>query len=138
MRFEIVASEEDWTDRDWSEFANALAIRIIKAINGLGAWVSDGAEVSDGAIYETASRRAAPESHAEMDKLMAIIEDVNDHDRECEIPPVGWRCTRRKGHSGPCAAVPSPEDLALVERGMNRLREATGGQSSGLFAGDEK
>jgi hypothetical protein len=50
---EIVASEEDWTDRDWSEFANALAIRIIKAINGLGAWVSDGAEVSDGAAPET-------------------------------------------------------------------------------------
>ena len=79
---EIVASEEDWTDRDWSEFAKrACHTHHKKAINGLGAWVSDGAEGKRRRGYETASRRAAPESHAEMDKLMAIIEDVNDHDR---------------------------------------------------------
>ena len=24
---------------------------------------------------------------------------------ECDVPPTGWRCTRRKGHDGPCAAV---------------------------------
>jgi hypothetical protein len=23
----------------------------------------------------------------------------------CDVPPAGWRCTRAKGHSGPCAAV---------------------------------
>ena len=23
----------------------------------------------------------------------------------CRIPPVGWVCTRGKGHDGPCAAV---------------------------------
>lgn len=25
--------------------------------------------------------------------------------RECTLPPAGWRCTRRAGHDGPCAAV---------------------------------
>lgn len=25
--------------------------------------------------------------------------------RECPTPP-GWRCTRKPGHSGPCAAIP--------------------------------
>lgn len=24
---------------------------------------------------------------------------------ECPLPPAGWRCTRRAGHEGPCAAV---------------------------------
>lgn len=23
----------------------------------------------------------------------------------CTLPPAGWRCTRRAGHDGPCAAV---------------------------------
>lgn len=26
----------------------------------------------------------------------------------CDLPPKGWHCTRRKGHTGPCAAVPVP------------------------------
>jgi hypothetical protein len=30
-------------------------------------------------------------------------------DTTCPIPPTGWYCTRRKGHPGPCAAVPEPE-----------------------------
>lgn len=24
---------------------------------------------------------------------------------ECPLPPASWRCTRRAGHDGPCAAV---------------------------------
>lgn len=27
-------------------------------------------------------------------------------DRECRVPPPGWRCTRMPGHDGPCAALP--------------------------------
>lgn len=42
---------------------------------------------------------------------------------ECDVPPLGWHCTRGKDHTGPCAAIESPEDVALVERGMARLRE---------------
>lgn len=33
-------------------------------------------EVSDGAIYAAASRRAAPEWHAEMDKLLGISDEM--------------------------------------------------------------
>lgn len=25
----------------------------------------------------------------------------------CEVPPEGWACTRKPGHDGPCAAVPT-------------------------------
>lgn len=46
----------------------------------------------------------------------------DEADDECDVPPIGWRCTRSKGHSGPCAAIECPEDIALVERGMKRLR----------------
>jgi hypothetical protein len=24
----------------------------------------------------------------------------------CDVPPAGWYCTRKRGHSGPCAALP--------------------------------
>jgi hypothetical protein len=27
----------------------------------------------------------------------------------CELPPLGWRCSRAKGHEGPCAARPLEE-----------------------------
>jgi len=30
----------------------------------------------------------------------------NHEATECDLPPVGWRCTRESGHDGPCAAVP--------------------------------
>jgi hypothetical protein len=41
---------------------------------------------------------------------------VNEHDprsswsvvisTHCTVPPPGWKCTRAKGHDGPCAAIP--------------------------------
>ena len=43
-------------------------------------------------------------------------------DGECDLPPRGWRCTRVKGHSGPCAAVECPWEIEIVERAMARLR----------------
>ena len=49
---------------------------------------------------------------------------VDENDSECEAPPIGWRCTRTRGHDGPCAAVVSPEDRAFVERSMRRIRDA--------------
>jgi len=47
-----------------------------------------------------------------------------DGEVQCDLPPFGWRCTRQAGHEGPCAAVEAPEDQALVERGMERLKAA--------------
>ncbi len=30
----------------------------------------------------------------------------------CTIPPKGWHCTRKRGHEGPCAAIPVAEPVA--------------------------
>lgn len=56
--------------------------------------------------------------------LAAFVEMTDPEVNECQIPPVGWRCTSSAGHEGPCAAVEAPEDAALVASAMQRLREA--------------
>jgi len=50
--------------------------------------------------------------------------DYDEADSRCDLPPFGWRCTRAKGHEGPCAAVECQDDIELVARGMDRLRES--------------
>lgn len=56
----------------------------------------------------------------------ALSQAIEQEEREeCQIPPLGWRCTREAGHDGPCAAVEAPEDVEFVKKGMERLREAT-------------
>ena len=42
----------------------------------------------------------------------------------CHAPPLGWRCTRKAGHEGPCAAVEYEDDKQFVERGMQRICDA--------------
>ena len=32
--------------------------------------------------------------------------------RQCQLPPVGWYCTRKPGHDGPCAAHPGTAPVA--------------------------
>ncbi len=43
------------------------------------------------------------------DDKWRIVEKINEAPKseggECQVPPAGWRCTRERGHSGPCAAV---------------------------------
>ena len=56
--------------------------------------------------------------------LAAFVEMTDQESNECQLPPLGWRCTRSEGHEGPCAAVEAPEDAALVASAMQRLREA--------------
>ena len=65
----------------------------------------------------------AVQSQWETSRALASFLDA-EADNECDVPPLGWRCTRGRGHDGPCAAVECPEDVAFVERGMARLREA--------------
>lgn len=40
----------------------------------------------------------------------------------CELPPIGWACTREAGHDGPCAAVPadSADDYVAYLRYVQR------------------
>lgn len=57
--------------------------------------------------------------------MLAAAPAAPDHSAtvpECMVPPLGWRCTRGAGHAGPCAAVEYPDDVRLVEKGMQRLR----------------
>ena len=45
----------------------------------------------------------ATRAFGQMQKLRRALE-AREH-QECTLPPAGWRCTRRAGHDGPCAAV---------------------------------
>lgn len=33
-------------------------------------------------------------------------QDCKNCECQCSLPPKGWRCTRGRGHTGPCAAIP--------------------------------
>ncbi len=35
--------------------------------------------------------------------------------QQCQLPPSGWRCTRIKGHDGPCAALPYNDTQAELK-----------------------
>lgn len=41
--------------------------------------------------------------------------------RRCEVPPEGWYCTRRPGHDGPCAALPT-EQPTTERVALERIR----------------
>lgn len=32
----------------------------------------------------------------------------------CTVPPSGWLCTRHRGHTGPCAAIPDSLEHSIV------------------------
>lgn len=35
------------------------------------------------------------------------LEMIHDGEAMCQMPPLGWYCTRQAGHEGPCAAWPT-------------------------------
>lgn len=67
------------------------------------------------------------QAHATIDDLCAQmkVDFLNAQEpSHCDIPPSGWRCTRAPGHEGPCAAVDAREDMALIQRGLDRVNAA--------------
>lgn len=42
-----------------------------------------------------------------------ILDDIIP---ECDRPPIGWRCSRMRGHQGPCAAIPVDVRAPLLKR----------------------
>ena len=44
---------------------------------------------------------------SELDSDIESAPDVNQGSDACEVPPIGWWCSREKGHDGPCAARPT-------------------------------
>ena len=63
-------------------------------------------------------RRLIDSALAELAQADSVQEDA------CHAPPLGWRCTRKAGHEGPCAAVEYEDEKQFVERGMQRIRDA--------------
>lgn len=66
----VLETVSDDDGEDWM-IAMSLTAHIKAALDG-----QDGDLFSDGAIYAAASRRAAPEWHAEMDKLLGISDEM--------------------------------------------------------------
>lgn len=64
---------------------------------------------------------SAPKAAPGASELAAIEKEIAE---TCMNTPPGWRCTRKAGHDGPCAAVSCPEDLEFVAKGMKRLQGA--------------
>jgi len=82
----------------------------------------------------TTANKAGPDTYrvqplAVKDGMQLVDHADEDDDEErghqvCRmLLPLGWRCTRGAGHDGPCAAVAYPDDVEIVERAMQRLRE---------------
>lgn len=69
----------------------------------------------------TVTEQAAPKAAPGEQDLASIEQEIAE---TCMNTPPGWRCTRKAGHDGPCAAVSCPEDLEFVASGMERIRKA--------------
>lgn len=88
-------------------------------------------ELMDAQAFEHAARailalrpQAVPMTDEQRREVfMAGYEAAEQDATVCQVPPHGWHCTRKAGHEGPCAAVET-DDAELVQRGMDRLREA--------------
>lgn len=52
-----------------------------------------------------------------------ILDMARDLDNECDVPPIGWRCTREKGHEGPCAALPMKGYEEILEEALKLSNE---------------
>lgn len=50
-------------------------------------------------LLEAADAGVQAQHHAIRERHDMLVQRV------CQLPPDGWRCMRRAGHSGPCAAV---------------------------------
>lgn len=75
------------------------------------------------AALQSAQPAAAVSDEQRREDFMAGYAAAEQDATVCQVPPVGWRCTRKAGHDGPCAAAET-DDADFVQRGMDRLREA--------------
>lgn len=47
-----------------------------------------------------------------LEEINTTLKRLDETAEECDVPPSGWRCTRPKGHDGPCAALPTQPESA--------------------------
>jgi hypothetical protein len=50
-----------------------------------------------------------------LEEINATLKRLDQSAEECDVPPPGWRCTRLKGHDGPCAAWPTEPEAWSVD-----------------------
>jgi hypothetical protein len=50
-----------------------------------------------------------------LEEINATLKRLDESAEECDVPPPGWRCTRPKGHDGPCAAWPAEPEPESVD-----------------------
>ena len=60
----------------------------------------------DNVYGSDAATTVAVLTHAQANELADILRGFAGQTRACTKPPPGWRCTRERGHEGPCAAWP--------------------------------
>lgn len=58
-----------------------------------------------GVLAQSALNQQARAVGAMVEQSKVLRGPFGSHDSKCTVPPPGWRCTRAKGHDGPCAAV---------------------------------
>ncbi len=116
-----------------SQEGEGLALRAIKAVT---ATAKDGAAgLSRIMAITNAAGVQAPYSDLLQDPAVALIVErprtewahlFKPDATGCAIPPDGWQCSRARGHTGPCAATPTPptlsEDLREALEKISRLR----------------
>lgn len=93
--------EKDWLEYSAQTFDRGMDAESLAACRGV---FYAGAMCAVGIMDRAATKDEA---------AMAIVKAMEEHVAEfapdagtCLKPPDGWRCTRPKGHDGPCAAVP--------------------------------
>lgn len=74
-------------------------------------------EEIDAAVRDLQQKLAAHKSTQGTDCRIPSLSDRErvfagePYDPPCSIPPKGWRCTRKPGHEGPCAAIPETDRI---------------------------
>lgn len=69
-------------------------------------------------VENRATMALHPVTRIRVEELLGVSADGKLYNGHCMIPPKGWHCTRKAGHSGPCAAI--PHDQQTVPQPMNR------------------
>lgn len=121
--FSLLDRVDDWLNARPSEMFDPqrAAPAQPEQANGGEEWETS---PKDGEQWETSPKGGEPMTDAQREWFMKGYDASQQDALVCQLPPLGWHCTRKAGHEGPCAAVKN-DDAELVQRGMDRLREST-------------
>lgn len=87
------------SESEMATFKERLAWSAVHWAEHVGARETPEGEVVFGSWMAVRAMLIQRRQHSAREALGVVNRD------ECPLPPAGWRCTRRAGHDGPCAAV---------------------------------